>query len=333
MFGEIICRIVSSTKPVDDKLTLCNAIFDSVKLYVNCFGAALFDAAIIGDAGVTCIISFDWGCRLWMTHIFKRGLEHGSIFPIVEKCTQFGVNCWRQEGLRDGAVDMADTVFCWRCGIRIGCNIGVCYFFAEKEDNTGMWAGFEFGKVRGIVWLLGPWFRFLLLVLKIGYRGQYSTASTWVDHNHQEDLPSSPACAVELRKKRQNIWYGSILFHKQETAGSVLVGVTRTMSGGVLLDLLEEDDSTMSTILLPSSAFIQLRMIFQATWSARSIIQRNLLQQPSAINHSQKACTEESNVSSAQKHLQMIGNTKMKNLKILAVSKCDNNGTLAAYQK
>jgi hypothetical protein len=105
------------------------------------------------------------------------------------------------------------------------------------------------------------------------------------------------------------------------------------MSGGVLLDLLEEDDSTMSTILLPSSAFIQLRMIFQATWSARSIIQRNLLQQPSAINHSQKACTEESNVSSAQKHLQMIGNTKMKNLKILAVSKCDNNGTLAAYQK
>jgi hypothetical protein len=58
MFGEISCKIISSKVPVDHKLTLCSIIFDLVELHVNCFGAALFDAAI-GNAGGTCIVSLD----------------------------------------------------------------------------------------------------------------------------------------------------------------------------------------------------------------------------------------------------------------------------------
>jgi hypothetical protein len=77
MFGEIICNIFSSTSPVDDELTLCNVIFDPVESHDNCFGAALFDG-VIGKAGDTGNVSLDQGCGLWITHIFKGGLEPGA---------------------------------------------------------------------------------------------------------------------------------------------------------------------------------------------------------------------------------------------------------------
>lgn len=71
MLGEVIGGIVDAFAPVNEKLTIFDAIFDPVKTHVNGFGSTLF-YIVVGDTGGNGIVGLDWGGRLWVAH-FSEG--------------------------------------------------------------------------------------------------------------------------------------------------------------------------------------------------------------------------------------------------------------------
>ena len=103
MFREIICIIIASPPPINQEVTLLDAIADPVKAHVNGFGPPLLDGGI-GDACGTCVVSLDGRCHLWVAHFFQGRAEHGCIFCVVKECTKFGFCRRGDDHLEDGAV-------------------------------------------------------------------------------------------------------------------------------------------------------------------------------------------------------------------------------------
>ena len=96
MLGEVICQVVGAAAPMDEELSLVDAVSDPVKSHVNGLGAALL-YGFVGNAGGTCIVCLDWGCLLRMTHAFESGTKHCAVFGIVKESTELGFSGRRQD--------------------------------------------------------------------------------------------------------------------------------------------------------------------------------------------------------------------------------------------
>ena len=118
MFGKVICEIVGTASPVNEELTLFDAIFDPVKMHVHSFGSALFHCDV-GNSGRASIVGLDWCSGLWMPHhVMQDGAKHGGFVAVVEKGTELGLGGRRKNNRHDGGVNVDSTVDGWRRGSR-----------------------------------------------------------------------------------------------------------------------------------------------------------------------------------------------------------------------
>ena len=83
MLRKIICQVVGSTAPVDEKLALVDTVADPIKAHVDGFRAALLDS-VVGNPSGTGIVCLDGSGVLRVAHVFESGTKHGAIFGIVK---------------------------------------------------------------------------------------------------------------------------------------------------------------------------------------------------------------------------------------------------------
>ena len=76
VFGEIVSQVNATATPINEKLTLTNAIANPVKTHVDGFGSPLFDG-VVGDATGGAIVGLEWGWWLYMPEFFKCD-AHGA---------------------------------------------------------------------------------------------------------------------------------------------------------------------------------------------------------------------------------------------------------------
>ena len=91
VLGEVIGIVFEASAPVDEEITLGDAVFDPVEAHVDGFGAALFDG-IIGNTGGAGIICLDGRGGLRVTHIFQGGAKGGAVFTVVEEGAELGLS-------------------------------------------------------------------------------------------------------------------------------------------------------------------------------------------------------------------------------------------------
>jgi hypothetical protein len=146
MFGEVICEFVSTASPVNEELTLFDAIFDPVKTHVRCFGSALFHC-VVGNSGRASIIGLDWCSGLWMPHVMQNGAKHGGFVAIVEKGAELGLGGGRKNDGHDGGVNVDSAVDGWRRGSWRRSFERIAKWTAQEENTAGAQASFLFGEV------------------------------------------------------------------------------------------------------------------------------------------------------------------------------------------
>ena len=83
MFREVIGQVVGTASPVDEKVTMFDAIFNPVKTHIHGFGAALFDRTV-GDTCRVGVVSLNGRGRLGVPHVVQDGSQHGRLLTIVE---------------------------------------------------------------------------------------------------------------------------------------------------------------------------------------------------------------------------------------------------------
>lgn len=83
MLGEIVCKVVTSTTPMDNELSLIDAIAYPIESHVDRLGAALLDC-IVDDAGSACVVCLNEGRRLRMSHFFEDVSDHDAVLGVVE---------------------------------------------------------------------------------------------------------------------------------------------------------------------------------------------------------------------------------------------------------
>ena len=146
MFGEIIREVVCAFTPVDEKMSLFDAIANPIKTHIHCFRTSLFDS-FIADAGGAGIVGLNRSCWLWMPHVFECGAEHGGFFAIEEESTEFGFGGGGKDGGHDGGMDVDGAVGGRRSGVGRGGTEGIDEGIAEEEETACAGASLFFGEV------------------------------------------------------------------------------------------------------------------------------------------------------------------------------------------
>ena len=109
MFRVVVCHVFGAFAPVDEKVSLLDAISDPIKTHIHGFGAALFDG-VVADAGGTSVVGLNWSGWLRMAHVFEDGAEHCGFFAIVEQGGKFSFGSGREDWDEDRGVDVDGSV-------------------------------------------------------------------------------------------------------------------------------------------------------------------------------------------------------------------------------
>jgi hypothetical protein len=72
MLGEVVSSVRAAFSPIDEKLSLSDAVSYPIKTHVHGFGPFLFDA-VVGNAGGSAVVSLDRSGRLWMSEFDEAG--------------------------------------------------------------------------------------------------------------------------------------------------------------------------------------------------------------------------------------------------------------------
>ena len=83
VFGKIIGAIEDALFPVDDKLSLSNAVADPIETHINGFGMFLFDG-VISNSVCSTVVGLDRCGWLWVPQLFKGNANRAGFFAIVE---------------------------------------------------------------------------------------------------------------------------------------------------------------------------------------------------------------------------------------------------------
>ena len=84
MFGEVISEIVRTTAPMNDEITLGNAITNPVKMHIHGFGVTLLDCVISNTSSASILVSLNKSGWLGVTHLDESLAENGGFFAVVE---------------------------------------------------------------------------------------------------------------------------------------------------------------------------------------------------------------------------------------------------------
>jgi hypothetical protein len=88
VLGVIIALVIGSGAPVDEKLSLIDAITNPVKTHFHCAGSALFDG-VVGNPGGGRVVCFDRCRRLWMAELVKGCAKDSCFLSVDEEATDF----------------------------------------------------------------------------------------------------------------------------------------------------------------------------------------------------------------------------------------------------
>ena len=83
VFGEIVSQVDATTTPINEKLTLTNAIANPIKTHVDGFGAALFDG-VVGEVTGGAVICLNGCGGLRMPKFFKSNPHGTSFFGVLK---------------------------------------------------------------------------------------------------------------------------------------------------------------------------------------------------------------------------------------------------------
>ena len=149
MFGEVVGQVVCAFSPMDEKMSLFDAIANPVETHIHGFGSALFDS-FVANASCAGIVGLD-GCRwLWMPHVFKGGAEHCSFFAVEEESAKFGFGGGGEDGGHHGGMNVNCAVGGRRSGVGIGGTEGIGEWVAEEEKTAWARASFLLREIGGV---------------------------------------------------------------------------------------------------------------------------------------------------------------------------------------
>ena len=135
VLGIVVCKVSGAGFPVDDKLTIFDAIFEPIKAHVNCFGALLFDCVIQNATGHT-VVSCDDGGGLWPAHFMKGCAKRNSGLSIDESRAGLGLGGGRKHIAHDSGENMESAIEGRQRAVEF-VRVG-----AQKEVAGGPGAGF-----------------------------------------------------------------------------------------------------------------------------------------------------------------------------------------------
>ena len=79
MFTYVICCVVITSTPVDNKLVVRYSVTDPVKSHVDCLGCFHFYVGV-GETDGGGVVDLDWGGRLRMAHFYDGDAEREGFF-------------------------------------------------------------------------------------------------------------------------------------------------------------------------------------------------------------------------------------------------------------
>ena len=144
MFREVICEVVGTFSPVDEKMPLFQAVTKPIKTHVHGFGSSLFDG-FVAYAGSTGIVGLDGCCWLGVPHVFEGCAEHGGFFAVEEKGAELGFGDGGEDGGHHGGVDVNCAIGWRRSGFGIRGTEGIGEGVAEEEETARAGPSFLFG--------------------------------------------------------------------------------------------------------------------------------------------------------------------------------------------
>ena len=92
MLGEIIGLVDAAFAPINEKLSLSNAIANPIEAHVDGFGASLLDG-IVSDTTCSAIVGLDGRCRLDMSQFFECNPHGTNFFGVMKNAGNFGFSC------------------------------------------------------------------------------------------------------------------------------------------------------------------------------------------------------------------------------------------------
>ena len=92
MLGEVVGKVFAAFAPVDDELSLADAVLDPEVAHVHCFGALVLDC-IVGNAYGAAVVDLEWRWWLRMAKSNEDLSEDDCVFGIVEGTAEFGFSC------------------------------------------------------------------------------------------------------------------------------------------------------------------------------------------------------------------------------------------------
>jgi len=105
----VVRKIANARPPLDDELTILDAILEPIEMHVNCFGPFLFDSSIEDAAGDT-VVSWDDSGQLGPSHFMEGLLEGGSGLGIDECRAGLGFGGRREDIAHDASEDMEGSI-------------------------------------------------------------------------------------------------------------------------------------------------------------------------------------------------------------------------------
>jgi hypothetical protein len=135
--------------PVDEKVSLLDAVADPVKTHIHGFGSALFDC-FVADAGGAGIVGLDGSGRLGIAHVCESGSKHRRFFAIEEEGAEFGFGGRGKDGGHHGGMYVNCAIGWRRCGVGVGREEGIEERVTEEEETAGPRSGVFFGEIGGV---------------------------------------------------------------------------------------------------------------------------------------------------------------------------------------
>ena len=69
VIGHIVCQVLNTWAPVNNKLILDNIILDPIDTNINCLGVRMFHCVVKEPQG-SFVVNLNGGCGLGMVHFF-----------------------------------------------------------------------------------------------------------------------------------------------------------------------------------------------------------------------------------------------------------------------
>ena len=88
MLGKVISPIAAAAFPIDNKLSLADAVTDPIKAHVHGFGLLLF-YTIVGNAGGSGVVGYHWCWWLWVAKFLESDAFGDGFLAVMEQAAEF----------------------------------------------------------------------------------------------------------------------------------------------------------------------------------------------------------------------------------------------------